>query len=76
MHGTISNLVIKFTTSLCNAATELRLVDGENRCEGRLEIRREGIQFGQACDLNPGNSEAMVTTQKLATHTANRLLQP
>ena len=44
---------------------ELRLVDG-NSCQGRLEIRpATSTVFGQACDLNTGNNEAMAICSQL-----------
>lgn len=40
---------------------------GPSRCEGRLEVLqdRANAQFGQACDLNAGDTEAMVACRQL-----------
>lgn len=48
------------------SAAELRLIGG-SRCEGRLEIKqdRPDSPFGQACDFNAGNNEAMVACRQL-----------
>ena len=44
---------------------ELRLVGG-NSCQGRLEVRiAPSTVFGQACNLNTGNNEAMVICNQL-----------
>ena len=44
---------------------ELRLVGG-NSCQGRLEVKiAPSTVFGQACDLNTGNNEAMVICNQL-----------
>ena len=46
--------------------TELRLVDGPSRCQGRLEIRRDSsVEFGQACDNDVGSNEATVICRQL-----------
>ena len=43
----------------------LRLTGG-NSCQGRLEIRPpSSTQFGQACDLDAGDNEAMVICRQL-----------
>jgi hypothetical protein len=45
--------------------SEARLVGG-NSCRGRLEIRPDTTSpFGQACDLNNGDNEAMVVCRML-----------
>ena len=47
---------------------EVRLVDGKNECQGRLEIMRPGATvhpYGQACNLNTGINETMVVCRQL-----------
>ena len=44
----------------------VRLVDGLNSCQGRLEIMLQtSNSFGQACDLNAGTSEVQVVCREL-----------
>jgi hypothetical protein len=44
----------------------VRLVDGLNRCQGRLEIMLPtSDSFGQACDLDAGASEVEVVCRQL-----------
>ena len=50
--------------------SELRLVGGSNPCEGRLVTLRDGL-YGQACDLNTGDSEARVICRQLGCRAAN-----
>ena len=46
--------------------TAVRLVDGLNRCQGRLEIMLPtSDSFGQACDLDAGASEVQVVCRQL-----------
>ena len=48
------------------AYTELRLVDGPSRCQGRLEIRPDSSAvFGTACDNDVGSNEATVICRQL-----------
>ena len=49
-----------------NFFSELRLVDGPSRCQGRLEIRPDSsAEFGQACDNDVGTNEARVICRQL-----------
>ena len=44
----------------------VRLVDGLNRCQGRLEIMLPtSDSFGQACDLDAGATEVQVVCRQL-----------
>ena len=44
----------------------VRLVDGLNRCQGRLEIMLPtSDSFGQACDLDAGASEVQAVCRQL-----------
>ena len=46
--------------------SELRLVDGPSRCQGRLEIRPDSsAEFGTACDNDVGSNEATVICRQL-----------
>ena len=46
--------------------SEVRLVDGLNRCQGRLEIMLPtSDSFGQACDLDAGATEVQVVCRQL-----------
>ena len=46
--------------------TAVRLVDGLNRCQGRLEIMLPtSDSFGQACDLDAGATEVQVVCRQL-----------
>ena len=50
---------------LCSAQT-LRLVGGDNDCEGRVEIQRDDDVFAQYCDGRAGDNEAMVICRQLS----------
>lgn len=57
---------------------DLRLVDGSSRCHGRVEFRpSSSATFGQACDLDAGNSEAQVICRELGCNpTGARRVNP
>ena len=57
---------------------DLRLVDGSSRCHGRVEFRpSSSASFGQACDLDAGNSEAQVICRELGCNpTGARRVNP
>ena len=49
---------------------EVRLVDGLNSCQGRLEILLPtSDSFGQACDLDAGANEVQVVCRQLGCET-------
>ncbi|XP_054441032.1 scavenger receptor cysteine-rich domain-containing protein SCART1 [Pteronotus mesoamericanus] len=49
---------------VCSGHTEARLVGGEHRCAGRLEVRR-GLTWGTVCDDNVDRAAAQVACREL-----------
>ena len=57
--------------------SELRLVDGPSRCQGRLEIRPDSsAEFGTACDNDVGSNEATVICRQLNCRTEGAAAVP
>ena len=59
--------MIIYSYNYTKNTTDIRLVDGGSRCQGRLElpVSSQPDLYGQACDLNAGGSEAQVVCRQL-----------
>ena len=45
--------------------TDVRLVDGSNSCQGRLEIMNPAGSYSQACDLDVNSGTVEVVCRQL-----------
>ena len=57
-------LIIKSILSACNTEGDIRLANGRNKFEGRVEVCQDG-QWKTVCDNGWGNSEATVVCRRL-----------